>query len=354
MPDWGAVARRGWISTPTTYYANPLAEGDTKKSWEDLPADIKNTFDRLGIPKAERTCLQRVSAPGATAAPSTTTIRDDLSKKGVIFTDTDTAIKEHSTSSTAYFGKDRSSTTTTSSPRSTAPSGRGAASSTSLPALMRGIPLQADRIGTRKNVGQFERTLIIADKGAKVHYIEGCTAPIYSTNSLHAAVVEVVADPTPRSATRPSRNWSKNVYNLVTKRAVAYENSLVASGAEREHGQPRDDELMPSEIYSEGSRSEGRHSPRSISRRNGRQIIDLWREGGPLQRAEHRRARSCSKSVAIRGGQTSYREKLHVRPGRRRERRHAVRCDALLPTTKAARAFTPTTRSREEDATVSR
>ena len=227
-PDRCRTGDRPWTrstSTPTPYYANPLAEGDTKKSWDDLPADIKNTFDKLGIPKAEREFFGGVGAQYDSGTVYHK-IREDLAAKGVVFTDTDTAVKEYPDIVRKYFGKivpynDNKFSALNSAVWS------GGSFVYIPPGVDAGIPLQAYFRINAKNVGQFERTLIIADKGAKIHYIEGCTAPVYSTDSLHAAVVEVVAEPYAKVRYTTVQNWSKNVYNLVTKRAVAYENSLV-------------------------------------------------------------------------------------------------------------------------------
>src|SRR5208282_3985543 len=183
MPDWGpSLSDIDFDSY--TYYANPMLEGETKRTWEDLPADIKNTFEKLGIPKAEREYFGGVGAQYDSGTVYHK-IRADLAAKGVIFCDTDTAVKEHPDILRKYFGKV--------------------------------VPYNDNKFSA----------LNIADKGAKIHYIEGCTAPIYSTDSLHAAVVEVVAEPNAKLRYTTVQNWSKNVYNLVTKRAVAYENALV-------------------------------------------------------------------------------------------------------------------------------
>jgi Fe-S cluster assembly protein SufB len=202
-----------------------MGEDEPKRKWEDLPADIKNTFDKLGIPKAERDFFGGVGAQYDSGTVYHK-LREDLEKKGIIFCDTDTAVREHPDIVRKYFGKivpynDNKFSALNSAVWS------GGSFVYIPPGVDTGIPLQAYFRINAKNVGQFERTLIIADKGAKIHYIEGCTAPIYSTDSLHAAVVEVVAEPYSKVRYTTVQNWSKNVYNLVTKRAVAYENSLV-------------------------------------------------------------------------------------------------------------------------------
>ena len=195
-------------------------------SWEDLPEDIKNTYDRLGIPEAEK---QRLVAGVAAQYESEVVyhkIREDLEEQGVLFLDTDTGLREHEELFREYFG-------------TVIPVGdnKFSALNTSVwsggsfiyvpPGVNVEIPLQAYfRINT-ENMGQFERTLIIVDEGAYVHYVEGCTAPIYSSDSLHSAVVEIIVKKDARCRYTTIQNWSNNVYNLVTKRAVAHEGATM-------------------------------------------------------------------------------------------------------------------------------
>ena len=274
MPDWGpSLSEIDFDSY--TYYADPLGEDKPKRSWNDLPADIKNTFDKLGIPKAEREFFGGVGAQYDSGTVYHK-IREDLSAKGVIFCDTDTAVKEHTEIVRKYFGKivpynDNKFAALNSAVWS------GAASSTFRRMSMSGIPLQAYFRINAKNVGQFERTLIIADKGAKVHYVEGCTAPIYSTDSLHAAVVEVVGEPYAKVRYTTVQNWSKNVYNLVTKRAVAYEKALV----EWVDGNMGSKVTMKyPTVVPEGPRGARRHPLGRVRERGADHR--LGREGGPL------------------------------------------------------------------------
>jgi Fe-S cluster assembly protein SufB len=193
-------------------------------------------------------------------------------------------------------------------------------------------------------VGQFERTLIIADKGAKVHYIEGCTAPIYSTDSLHAAVVEVVAEPYAKVRYTTVQNWSKNVYNLVTKRAVAYENALV----EWVDGNMGSKITMkyPS-VYLKGRGA--RADVLSVAFASAGQIIDSGAKA--VHSAPDTSSKIVSKSIAIRGGQTSYRGLLHVAKGATGVKA-AVRCDALLPDDLSRSDTYPYNEIHEEDATI--
>src|ERR1700683_3041824 len=217
MPTWGADLSE--IDFDNIKYFVRSTEKQAA-SWDELPADIKNTYDRLGIPEAEK---QRLIAGVAAQYESEVVyhkIREDLEEKGVIFLDTDSALKEHPDLFKEYFG-------------TVIPAGdnKFAALNTSVwsggsfiyvpPGVHVEIPLQAYfRINT-ENMGQFERTLIIVDEDASVHYVEGCTAPVYSSDSLHSAVVEIIVKAGGHRRYTTIQNWSANVYNLVTKRAVA-------------------------------------------------------------------------------------------------------------------------------------
>src|SRR6201986_1980840 len=223
MPNWGADLT-GIDFDNIKYFVRSTEK--QAASWDELPADIKNTYDRLGIPEAEK---QRLIAGVAAQYESEVVyhkIREDLEEKGVIFLDTDTALKEHPDLFQEYFG-------------TVIPPGDNKFAALNTAVWSGGsfiyvpknvhveIPLQAYfRINT-ENMGQFERTLIIVDEGASVHYVEGCTAPIYKSDSLHSAVVEIVVKKGARCRYTTIQNWSSNVYNLVTKRAVAYEDATM-------------------------------------------------------------------------------------------------------------------------------
>ncbi len=222
MPSWGANLRNVNFDE-ITYYASPKAKN--ANSWDDVPEKIKNTFERLGIPEAERKFL---SGAGTQFDSESVyhKIHESLAKLGVIFCDMDTALREHPEIVKKYLG-----TVVPYADNKFAALNSAVWSGGSFVYVPRGVkvptPLQAYfRINT-KNVGQFERTLIVVEEGAEVHYIEGCSAPSYSTNSLHAAVVEVIAHKNSRVRYTTLQNWSGNVYNLVTKRAKAYEDAYV-------------------------------------------------------------------------------------------------------------------------------
>src|SRR3954454_8995326 len=223
MPRWGADLS-GIDFDNIKYFVRSTEKQAT--SWEELPADIKNTYDRLGIPEAEKARLVAGVAAQYESEVVYHQIREDLEQQGVIFLDTDTALKEHEDLFREHFATVIPAGDNKFSALNTAVWSGG-----SFIYVPKGvhvdIPLQAYfRINT-ENMGQFERTLIIADEGSYVHYVEGCTAPIYSSDSLHSAVVEIVVKKNARCRYTTIQNWSNNVYNLVTKRAVAHEGATM-------------------------------------------------------------------------------------------------------------------------------
>ncbi len=205
------------------YYRKPSEREE--KSWDDVPDQIKQTFERLGIPEAERKFLAGVGAQYDSEVVYHS-VKEELSKLGVVFMGTDQALKEYPDIVKKYFG-----TVIPPEDNKFAALNSAVWSGGSFVYVPKGVevplPLQAYFRINGENTGQFERTLIVVDEGAKVHYIEGCTAPIYATDSLHAAVVEVIALPGANVRYTTIQNWSNDVYNLVTKRAHAYEDSRV-------------------------------------------------------------------------------------------------------------------------------
>src|SRR3954462_4989739 len=223
MPTWGADLS-GIDFDNIKYFVKSTEQ--QAATWDALPADIKATYDKLGIPEAEKQRLVSGVAAQYESEVVYHKIREDLEEQGVIFLDTDSGLREHEDLFREYFG-------------SVIPVGdnKFASLNTAVwsggsfiyvpPGVQVDIPLQAYfRINT-ENMGQFERTLIIADEGSYVHYVEGCTAPIYSSDSLHSAVVEIKAMKGARVRYTTIQNWSTNVYNLVTKRAAAYEDAVM-------------------------------------------------------------------------------------------------------------------------------
>ncbi|GFR38646.1 FeS cluster assembly protein SufB [Insulibacter thermoxylanivorax] len=205
------------------YYVKPAEKRG--RTWEEVPAEIKETFDKLGIPEAEQKFLAGVSAQYESEVVYHN-MKKELEDQGVIFMDTDTALKEHPEFFREYFG-----TVVPYTDNKFAALNSAVWSGGSFIYVPKGvkveIPLQAYFRINSENMGQFERTLIIADEGSFVHYVEGCTAPIYTTNSLHSAVVEIIVKKDARVRYTTIQNWAPNVYNLVTKRAVAEENATM-------------------------------------------------------------------------------------------------------------------------------
>src|SRR5487761_1560541 len=239
MRDFRLKALEHFQSRPQPTWGSPmLAEVDyddihyfvraserAERSWDDVPDDVKKTFDRLGIPEAERKFLSGVGAQYESEVVYHQ-VREDLEAQGVIFKDMDSGLREHEDIVRAYFA-----TVIPPNDNKLAALNSAVWSGGSFVYVPEGVhvemPLQAYfRINT-ENMGQFERTLIIAEPGSYVHYVEGCTAPTYSSDSLHSAVVELIAQPGARIRYTTVQNWSTNVYNLVTKRAVAYEDATV-------------------------------------------------------------------------------------------------------------------------------
>ncbi|MGI8847196.1 MAG: Fe-S cluster assembly protein SufB [Candidatus Dormibacteria bacterium] len=222
MPAWGADLS-GIDFNNIYYYVKPAEE--MSRSWDDVPDSIKKTFDRLGVPEAERKFLAGVSAQYDSEVVYHN-IREDLEKLGVLFSDCDTGLREHPELFRKHFA-----TVIPPNDNKFAALNSAVWSGGSFvyvpPGVKVDVPLQAYFRINSDNMGQFERTLIIADEGSDVHYIEGCTAPNYSSDSLHSAVVELIAMPGARIRYTTIQNWSDNVYNLVTKRAKAYANARV-------------------------------------------------------------------------------------------------------------------------------
>jgi Fe-S cluster assembly protein SufB len=222
LPQWGGNLND--IDFENIYYYIKPTEKQAK-SWEDLPPDIKQTWDRLGIPEAERKFLAGVGAQYESEVVYHK-LKEELEEQGVLFLDMDSGLREHEELVRQYFG-----TIIPQNDNKFAALNSAVWSGGSFiyvpPGVKVDMPLQAYFRINAENMGQFERTLIIVDEGAYVHYVEGCTAPIYSTDSLHSAVVEIIVKPGARCRYTTIQNWSQNVYNLVTKRAVAHENATM-------------------------------------------------------------------------------------------------------------------------------
>ena len=226
MPTWGSP-KLAEVDFDNIHYFVRASER-AERSWDDVPEDVKNTFDRLGIPEAERKFLAGVGAQYESEVVYHQ-INEELEKQGVIFLDMDSALRDHEELIREYFA-----TIIPSNDNKLAALNSAVWSGGSFVYVPPGVhvemPLQAYfRINT-ENMGQFERTLIIADEGSYVHYVEGCTAPTYSSDSLHSAVVELIAKPGARIRYTTVQNWSQNVFNLVTKRAVDEVSGCLSDG----------------------------------------------------------------------------------------------------------------------------
>ena len=318
MPTWGSDLT-GIDFDNIKYFVRSTEKQAT--SWEELPEDIKNTYDRLGIPEAEK---QRLIAGVAAQYESEVVyhkIREDLEEQGVIFLDTDTALKEHEDIFKEHFA-------------TVIPVGDNKFAALNTSVWSGGsfiyvpknvhveIPLQAYfRINT-ENMGQFERTLIIVDEGAYVHYVEGCTAPIYKSDSLHSAVVEIIVKKNARCRYTTIQNWSNNVYNLVTKRAVCHEGATMEwidgnIGSKVTMKYPA--------VWLMGPYAKG--ETLSIAFAGPGQHQDAGSK--MVHAAPNTSSNIISKSVARGGGRTSYRGLVQVELGATGSK-STVKCDALL------------------------
>ncbi|MEE6256889.1 Fe-S cluster assembly protein SufB [Plantactinospora sonchi] len=340
MPSWGADLS-GIDFDNIKYFVRSTEK--QAASWDDLPEDIKNTYDKLGIPEAEK---QRLVAGVAAQYESEVVyhkIREDLEEQGVLFLDTDTALKEHEDIFKEYFG-----TVIPVGDNKFAALNTSVWSGGSFIYVPKGvhveIPLQAYfRINT-ENMGQFERTLIIVDEGAYVHYVEGCTAPIYSSDSLHSAVVEIIVKKNARCRYTTIQNWSNNVYNLVTKRAVCHEGATMEwidgnIGSKVTMKYPAVymmGEHAKGEVLSVAMAGEGQHQDA------GAKMVHL---------APHTSSTIVSKSIARGGGRTSYRGLIQVMEGSHHSR-STVKCDALLVDTISRSDTYPYVDIREDDVSM--
>jgi Fe-S cluster assembly protein SufB len=340
MPKWAGGHMDGIDFQNIHYFVR--ASEKQGRTWDEVPDDIKNTFDKLGIPEAERKYLAGVGAQYESEVVYHQ-IREDLEKQGVIFKDMDTGLREHEDLVREYF-----STVIPANDNKLAALNSAVWSGGSFVYVPPGVhvemPLQAYfRINT-ENMGQFERTLIIADEGSFVHYIEGCTAPTYTTDSLHSAVVEIICKPGSRVRYTTIQNWSHNVYNLVTKRAVAHEGATMEwidgnLGSKLTMKYPSIYLLGPEahgEILSIAFAGKGQHQDAG---------------GKCVHVAPHTTSTITSKSISKDGGRASYRGLLEVAPGAVKARSKVV-CDALLLDEHSRSDTYPTIRIGEDDVDI--
>jgi Fe-S cluster assembly protein SufB len=316
MPRWGGKIDLDFQDI--FYYLKPTDHQG--RSWDDVPEEIKKTFDRLGIPQAEKKYLAGVKAQFESEVIYGS-LKEDLSKQGVIFTDTDTAVREYPDLVREYFA-----TIIPPADNKFAALNSAVWSGGSFIYVPKGVkiefPLQAYFRINAESMGQFERTLIIVDEGAQVHYVEGCTAPMYTTESLHSAVVEIVVKKHARCRYTTIQNWANNIYNLVTKRALAYEGALMEwidgnLGSRLTMKYPSVYMMEPGargEILSIAFASHGQHQDA------GAKLVHC---------APDTSGRIISKSISKNGGRASYRGLVKVERGAKRSKSNVV-CDALI------------------------
>jgi len=342
MPTWGDTAALSEIDFDGIQYYVRASDVANAQSWDDVPEDVKRTFDRLGIPEAERKFLAGVSAQYDSEVVYHN-IRADLDKLGVIFCDMDTAVREHPEIVKKYFG-----TVIPPADNKFAALNSAVWSGGSFAWIPKGtkvdIPLQAYFRINSENMGQFERTLLIAEEGASMHYIEGCTAPKFSTSSLHSAVVELIAMDGGHIRYTTIQNWYRNIFNLVTKRAKAYRNATV-EWVDGNIGSRLTMKYPSIYLMGEGARGEilsmafagaGQHQDA------GAKVIHV---------APNTTSVVTNKSVSAHGGKTTYRGLVEVMPGAVGAKTR-VKCDALIMDEKSSSDTLPTMKINEQHSTV--
>ena len=319
MPTWGDTAMLSEIDFENIYYYLKPSDRE-ERSWDDVPDGIKKTFDRLGIPEAERKFLAGVTAQYESEVVYHS-IRKDLEDLGVVFLSMDQALKERPELVKKWFA-----TVIPPEDNKFAALNSAVWSGGSFIYVPKGvevkIPLQAYFRINAENMGQFERTLIIADEGSSVHYIEGCTAPTYSSDSLHSAVVELVALPKAKLRYTTIQNWSNNVFNLVTKRAVAHADATV-EWVDGNLGSKLTMKYPAIYLVGEGARGE----VLSVAMAGKGQHQDAGAK--VIHAAPRTRSTILSKSISKNGGRSSYRGLVKVHRGAT-DSKVNVRCDALL------------------------
>jgi len=339
IPNWGADLSSIDFNK-ITYYSRVTDQ--IKRSWDEIPEEIKETYDKIGIIDAEKKLLAGVKAQYDSEVVYGSVLKD-LEKQGVIFLSMDEGLKKHPGLVKKYFA-----TVVPLNDNKFAALNSAVWSGGSFVYVPKGVkvklPLQAYFRINSPNFGQFERTLIIAEEGSYVHYVEGCTAPIYSTDSLHAAVVEVVVKKNARVRYTTVQNWSKNVYNLVTKRAKAYEEAIMEwvdcnLGSKVTMKYPS---VFLMEKGAKGEMLSLAYSDKDQHQDAGSKMIHL---------APHTSSRVTSKSVSINGGRSSYRGLIKAVKGAKGSKTR-VECDALILDPKSRSDTYPTIKIDEQDMTI--
>jgi Fe-S cluster assembly protein SufB len=339
LPTWGADLSELDFQN-MYYYIKPMESSGS--TWDDVPADIKNTFDRLGIPEAERKFLAGVGAQYESEMVYHS-LREDLEKQGVLFLGMDDGLRQHPDIVKEYFG-----TVIPPNDNKLAALNSAVWSGGSFVYVPAGvqveIPLQAYFRINAENAGQFERTLIIAEEGSYVHYVEGCTAPTYSSDSLHSAVVEIIVKRGARVRYTTIQNWSKNVYNLVTKRTKVFGDGTMEwvdgnLGSKVTMKYPSCYLMEPGakgEILSVAFAGDGQHQDAG---------------GKIVHAAPHTTGTISSKSISKGSGRTSYRGLIQIYPDMKGCKSH-VNCDALLLNEESRSDTYPYMEIEEDDVAV--
>jgi len=340
MPNWGSDL--SGIKFEDIFYYVEASEKQAN-SWDELPPEILETYEKLGIPQAER---ERLVAGVAAQYESTVLyhkVREDLEEQGVIFLDTDTALHEHEDVFREHFA-----TIIPANDNKFAALNTAVWSGGSFIWIPEGvkveIPLQAYFRINKQNMGQFERTLIIAEPGSYVHYVEGCTAPIYSSDSLHSAVVEIIVKERARVRYTTIQNWSTNVYNLVTKRAVAEKNATM-EWIDGNIGSKVTMKYPAVWLTGEGAKGE----VLSVAYANDGQHQDAGAK--MVHTAPYTTSNILSKSISKGTGRTSYRGLVRIEEGAHHAR-SAVKCDALMLDDTSRTDTYPYMEIEQEDATI--
>lgn len=339
MPTWGADLTH--LDLDDIYYYVKPTEGDSK-TWDDVPTTIKNTFDKLGIPEAEQKFLAGVGAQYESEMVYHS-IQEHLEKQGVIFLSIEDGLRQHPDIFKEYFG-----TVIPIEDNKFAALNSAVWSGGSFVYVPKGVkvdlPLQAYFRLNLANIGQFERTLIIADEGAQVHYVEGCTAPQYTTDSFHSGVIEIVVKKNARVRYSTIQNWSTNVYNLVTQRAIVHEGGTM-EWVDANLGSKVTMKYPSCYLIGPGARGE----ILSMAFAGPGQHQDAG--GKILHFAPHTSSKITSKSISKGGGRSSYRGLLKVHKGAEDVKSNVV-CDALLLDPQSRSDTYPYIEIDEEDVTI--
>jgi len=323
------------------YYIKPVEEQG--RSWDDVPDEIKRTFDRLGVPEAERNFLAGSGAQYESEAVYHS-LKEEWERQGVIFVDSDTGLREHPDVYSEFFGTVVPATDNKYAAMNTAVWSGGSFVYVP-PGVKVTLPLQAYFRINAQNVGQFERTLIIIDEGAEANYVEGCTAPIYSTDSLHSGVIEIIVKKGARFRYTTIQNWSKNVYNLVTQRALAYENAVM-EWVDGNLGSRLTMKYPSVYMMGRGARAE----ILSIAFANAGQHQDAGAKA--IHAAPYTSSSITSKSISKSGGRAGYRGLVKVYEGAYGAKSNVV-CDALLLDEHSRSDTYPVMEIDQEDVSIS-